>query len=228
MKKICVSILFAVSLCPFSSLNLRANGQDYLEPEKGNFNDRAEDLFFYDRDIVLYLLKEQNARGSDYDLRARVVCLPSFFPEWSVSVWENGDEHWIELAVAEELLWESEQRAKVKIKTSIVPVDAETAAILHSLWTEMLVRVRYPAQEDDIVSSTDGQDYHFSCIHRPRGLLAGVARCPTPGTLIVRMTELADLLRDYAGSPEAERPGRAATISEKAKQMKVDMEKIKK
>src|SRR5947209_8732059 len=115
MLRRCAVVVLAMQL----ALGLSASAQDHLEPEEGLL--AADDLHWnYAKRIRDVLLKDA---ASDY--QARMVCLPSFEPEWVVTVVrEDGPRrddpghYFVEYVAVDKQLWppgnKASQTAKVK------------------------------------------------------------------------------------------------------------------
>ena len=89
----------------------------------------------------------------------------------------------------------SEERGPIRVRRSARPIPSEVAERLGSLWEEMLLGVRHPAEEDGI---SDGDTYYFSRYVPGRGMLTGHAHSPGAETRPGRLAALAESLRAYA------------------------------
>ena len=79
------SILSACLLLP----DAESAAQDFLEPETGVLSDFASIVDDY------VIIKKYLLRGDDDHHEARMVCLPSFEPEWAVTLRQTGPEQWV-------------------------------------------------------------------------------------------------------------------------------------
>jgi hypothetical protein len=154
----CAVVVLVMQLAP----GLSALAQDHLEPEEGLL--AADELHWdYAKRIRDVLLKDS---ASDY--LARMVCLPSFEPEWAVTVVrEDGPRrddsitYFVEYVVVEKQLWPPGNRAaqNARVRKFRAVLDSETAGSLNAIWGRMLRSVRFP---DELQTGEDGENYHFS------------------------------------------------------------------
>ncbi len=136
--------------------------QDHLEPEDGIL-DMDEEDWDYTKRLRTILLKD-----ADYYHQARMVCLPSFAPEWVVSVVRHDEglltpdaqlTYFVEYAVAEKSLSGEGPFGDVKVRKSRASIDRKTAETVQEVWRLMLRGVRYPDKDRD---GLDGETYRFS------------------------------------------------------------------
>lgn len=144
---------------PFA-LGVTASAQDHLEPEEGMLN-LSKMEWDYGQRLREVLLKD----AADYHL-ARMVCLPSFQPEWVVTVvredpkdFDGPHTYYVECVVAERKLFPPKKSQGVKARKARAPIDGETAESLNQVWRRMLRTPRYPKEPG---LGADGVDYHFS------------------------------------------------------------------
>ena len=155
----CAVVVLAMQLAP----GLPALAQDHLEPEDSLL--AADELDWdYARKVRDVLLKDTASHSL-----ARMVCLPSFQPEWAVSVVrEDGPgrndpiNYFVEYVVVDKPLWPPGNNASqnAKVKTFRAELDFETAGALSAIWGRMLRSVHYP--EEPHIGVLDGEGYHFS------------------------------------------------------------------
>ena len=205
-------MLVGLCLVPCST----ASAQNYLQPEKGII---SADVLTWDYSNQL---RQVLLRDSPQWYLARMFCLPSFQPEWVVTVVrvEGKDEHfddpftyYVEYAGAEEQIWNPKRKdlENLKVRRSQAPLDKQTAEALNRVWYRMLHASRYP-KEPGI--GADGVGYHFSrkvaFVSRGRGdPLAGREDgqiwSPDDDTPCDDLTLIGEELKDYA---EAKLPDR--------------------
>lgn len=142
------------------ALCLTASAQDHLEPEEGTLN-QPQWRWNYAQRIREVLLKD----AADYHV-ARMVCLPSFEPEWVVTVVREEAEdldaphsYYVEYVIAEKKLFPPKDSQGVTGKKSRASLDRETAESLNRIWRRMLRTTRYPEEPR---LGADGVDYRFS------------------------------------------------------------------
>ena len=146
-------ILSILSVC-LPLPNAESAAQDFLEPETGVLSDFASIVDDYAK-IKRYLL-----RGGDDGHEGRMICLPSFEPEWAVTLRQTGPEQWVvDLDEAREELCSAADPSAVKIVRSKSDVDAATAHSVFAVWVRMLKRVHYA---EGFLGGHDGVSYHFS------------------------------------------------------------------
>jgi hypothetical protein len=139
--------------------------QDHLVPEEGILNAR-DYQWNYSEKLRMALLKD----AAQY-FTARLVCKPSFDPEWVVTVVQECGEkeylpdhphrYYVEYAEAEKNLWYAENFRNVKVKRTRVSLDRETAEAIAEVWRRMLLRVQYP-QKPETGRIDDGTSLHFA------------------------------------------------------------------
>jgi hypothetical protein len=182
-----------------------APAQDHLEPEDGVLN-QTEREWDYAKNLREALLKD----AGRYHL-ARMVCLPSFEPEWVVTVVrEDGHDpdsppsYYVEYVVTERKLFPPGGSQTPRVKRSRATLDPETAESLNKTWRGMLRRVRYPSE---LRLGADGVTYHFSrfvplTVRGESDPLAGWEQgrtwTPDPQSLCGRLVAIGERLKDYA------------------------------
>lgn len=142
------------------ALCLTASAQDHLEPEEGTLN-QPEWRWDYARKLREVLLKD----AGNYHL-ARMICLPSFEPEWVVTVVREEPKdidgphtYYVECVIAGRKLFRRKDSRGVDVKKARAPLDGETAESLNQVWRRMLRTTRYPKEPR---LGADGTNYHFS------------------------------------------------------------------
>jgi hypothetical protein len=204
-------------------LGLSARAQDHLEPEQGTLNQR-EFLRNYDQRLREVLLKDPG----DWHV-ARMVCLPSFQPEWVVTVVREktpDDDaprtYHVEYVVADRKLFPPKDSEGVGAKTSRAPIDRETAEAVNRIWRRMLRMTRYP---DEPGLGADGTDYHFSRFlplvndgrpDPPGGWEQGTIWSPDEDSPCGRLVAIGERLRDYATAKPEDRAKLGREIREMA------------
>ena len=139
----------------------------------------------------------------------RTVVIPSFAPEWAVTIYPNGREARVELRVLSKSLGgEFRGCPALAGKSDDVDVQVHSAALsgdlaeeIVAVWREALLHL---APFSDAWShGSDGVTYHASAWLRSHGLVCGETWSPGSGKneLLVRLTEG---LREHAEQPSAE------------------------
>jgi hypothetical protein len=224
-----ISILALLSIPCFT-----ASAQDHLEPERGGMN-QIEEIWQYEKKLRAVLMKDA---APCY--LARMVCLPSFEPEWMVTVaWEDEGEdradaprtYFVEYAGVEKQLWPRKKFRKVGVKRMRANLDRETAEAVHEVWRRMLHAVRYP-EEDRF--GTDGEFYQFSRMvplfnqgrpNVPGGFEEGQIWSPDDGSLTLELIAIGEKLKEYANAPPEERDKLRAEVRALADQLKAKLDR---
>jgi hypothetical protein len=190
------------------------HAQDHLEPEEGS-------LAEYDFEFEFYLnIKKYLVRDTDSKYAARMICLPSFSPEWVITLREAPDRgEWsLELNVAEEQFWTAKHHDRIRITKKTLPIDKTIAEKISRVWLAMLRSVRYPSASGD--DAVDGVEYHFSRSMPPTGVLAGqiwsASEDPPQSSLTERLIHIGNNMRQYV---ECSQERRQSTASLLAKQL---------
>jgi hypothetical protein len=198
------SRLTILLLAILSTQALPTSAQDHLVPETGilNFPDWH---WQYTQKIRDVLLKDA---GTYY--LARMVCLPSFDPEWTVTVIrEDKDDdcerrYFVEFVGAKKNLFAQKNPGGIEVKKSRVPLDRDTAEDLNKIWRHMLHATRYP-KEPRI--GADGATYHFSRFvalydqgqaDPLAGFENGMVWTPEPRSMTGRLVRIGEELKKYA------------------------------
>jgi hypothetical protein len=151
-----VGLALAALLVPW----LPSRAQSHLEPLPGILNRQQWELGYAQR-LRDVLLKD----ASMYHV-ARMVCQPSFRPEWVVSVVRKEDKdpdappsYEVELVQSDRPLFPPEKSKGAKAKRWRAVLDREAAESLNKTWRAMLRTTRYP---DEMGGGKDGVTYEFS------------------------------------------------------------------
>jgi hypothetical protein len=155
------------------------SAQDHLVPEAGILN-AADYRWNYSKKLRTVMLRD----ATPY-FTARLVCIPSFDPEWMVTVVRECDEgqyapdhphtYFVEYAGAEKSLWYAKKFRKVKVKRVRANLDRETAEAVAEVWRRMLRDVRYP-EPSELGGVEDAQLCTFQglCPSPTRGVSTGM------------------------------------------------------
>lgn len=210
-----------------------ASAQDHLEPEAGILNAPG---FVWDdaKRLREVLLKD----AASYHL-ARMVCLPSFEPEWMVTVVrEDGEDfddphtYFVEYVGAETKLFRIKDLQDVKVRRSRAALDHDTAEFLNMTWRRLLRRTRYP-KEPRVGLGADGVSYHFSryvpLIDRGRndplaGWEQGTTWSPEEDSLCGELVAIGEGLKDYALAQPEDRQKLGSVIRDKTIRLRVKLD----
>jgi hypothetical protein len=205
--------------------------QDHLEPEAGVLSP-GSDLDYAKR--LRDVLMEDAAKSH----LARMVCLPSFDPEWMVTVVrEKGERfnaphtYFVEYVVAETKLYRAENAQDLKVKRVRAPLDLDTAEFLNKTWRRMLRRTRYPKEKR---LGADGVSYHFSRSvpmidggreDRLAGWEHGTIWTPDEGSLCGELVAIGEKLKDYALAQPEDRQKLGSAIRDKSIRLTVKLDR---
>lgn len=207
-------------------LGVSASAQDHLEPEEGILNQPAWRWDYAER------LREVLLKDAAFYHLARMVCLPSFEPEWVVTVVrEDGKDfdaphsYYVEYVGAETILFHAKNARRLTVKKSRASLDRETAESVNKTWRRMLRTTRYPEQPR---LGADGESYHFSrfvpLIDRGRpdplgGREQGTIWSPDGGSLCEELVAIGERLKAYAQAKPEDRDKIRSEIRVKADQL---------
>jgi len=148
----------------------------YLEPEESPFS-RRPGMRLYEQMLAESLLgaAEREARSLApawmQEEKAILVCLPSFRPEWALSVvGERKAGYWVLMVQAQDSLWSSTRFWYSKEGDPTIPsppsvniyrnrLDADLGGGVCDIWSRVLSQTRYPQMP---WYGCDGESYHFT------------------------------------------------------------------
>jgi len=174
-----------------------------LEPCQDVFSD---DSVCYHAAVRTLLVPEQSDAPMPF---VRTVVIPSFAPEWAVTIYPNGREARVELRVLSKSLWgEFPGCSPLDGKSDGVDAQVHSAALsgdlaekIVAVWRETLLHLK--PFSGAWAHGSDGVNYHASAWLRSHGLVCGETWSPGSGKNepLVRLTEG---LREHAEHPSAE------------------------
>lgn len=181
MKRILIIFLTYVSLTTFG----QPNG-DHLEPTEGYFNMYGHHYDYYP------FIYEHLIKGLSYNTVARMVTLPSFSPEYvlSVETTDNGKSFKVIYKICKESIWYSEKRDKIKVIKYEKDLDSAMVNLIEKIFDKVLLKTKY---YKDFRMGLDGVNYIFSS-----KIKAGQVWSPKDGTKMNDLVELGELLIEYA------------------------------
>ena len=141
-----------------------------------------------------------------------MVAMPAFAPEWAVYVAELAHSDGtirrrVFARAAVEGVWLTNNKNK-NVKSAEAPIDDETFALLHELWTAALAQ----ASSDGFHIPFDGVWFLFEDRDR-----RAYACTPSPGTNASALAEVGNALFDYAFATQRDRPPLLAALRSKAR-----------
>jgi hypothetical protein len=174
------------------------SSQQYLEPEPGLFA-RKSHLAYYDQ------LYDALIESHPSFAVTRTVCIPSFAPEWTVTIEAQLDSTYLVVASTPQsqlgvgLLEDQKLKISRLRKTKILrfqkQIPSEDAKAIQGIFLSMTSQARY-ADEDWIVF--DGETYHFSTSMAGVGIRCGSVSTPKEGTPPARLVSISQTLFKYA------------------------------
>jgi hypothetical protein len=215
--------------------------QDHLLPESGILQSAAYQRN-YARKLRIVLLKH----AAEY-YTARLVCTPSFEPEWVVTVVRTCDQgnyapdhphtYSVVCVAAKENLWYAKKFQEVKVRRRRVPLDRDTAETVAEVWRRMLVATHYPEKPPEGFV-TDTTRLHFSravpWLHQGRfdphaGFEQGYLEDPPVderGHLTGQFIALGKDLKKYALAKPGDREKARQKVRARAEQLKSSLDRI--
>lgn len=174
-----------------------------LEPCQDVFSDGSA---CYHAAVRTLLVPEQSDEPVPF---VRMVVIPSFAPEWAVTLYPKDREARVVLRVLSKSLWGefsgcsplAGRPADVDVQVHSAALSGDLAGEIVAVWREALLHLE--PFSDAWSRGSDGVTYHASAWLRSYGLVCGETWSPGSGRdeLLVRLTEG---LREHAEHPSAE------------------------
>lgn len=192
-----------------------ARSSPYLEPEDSPFS-RHSGIRFYQEMLGESLLGEAEREAQllapawQQEEEAILVCLPSFVPEWALSV--VGDRqagYWVLLVEAQESLWSSTRfwysaegdpaiPRHPSVSTYRNALAADLGGAVCDIWSRVLFQTRYANEQ---WQGCDGVSYHFTYSRKgARGVPKKSGKTWSPGKNSIpgKLVSLSHALGVYA------------------------------
>jgi hypothetical protein len=187
-------------------------GTSHLEPEQSPFS-RRSGMRFYEQMLAESLLgaAESEARSLApvwmQEEKAILVCLPSFRPEWALSVvGERKAGYSVVMVEAQESLWSSTRfwYSKEGDPTMACPpsvniyrnkLAADLGGGVCDIWNRVLSQTRYPQLP---WYGFDGESYHFTYARKGVPERSGKTWSPAEDSVPGKIVGLSHALGDYA------------------------------
>lgn len=184
----------------------------YLEPEGSPFS-LASGMKVYELMLAESLLgaaeREAQALAPAWQREetASLVCLPSFEPEWALSVvGERRARFWVLLTEAQRSLWYStstwysttgdpEIPCTPSVNTHRSELATDLGGAVCDIWSKVLSQTRYPQEP---LPACDGITYHFVYSRKGKPTTAGKTWSPSRTTVPGKLVGLSHALRDHA------------------------------
>jgi len=184
----------------------------YLEPEDSPFS-RHPGMKLYEQMLAESLLGAAEREAQSLapawmqEERAIVVCLPTFRPEWALSiVGERKAGYWVLTPQAQESLWSSTRFWYSRESDPAIPcppsvnisrskLAADLGADICDIWRQVLSQTRYPQKPCD---GCDGETYHFTYSGKGMPERSGKTWSPAADSVPGKIVGLSHAVRDYA------------------------------
>lgn len=147
-------------------------------------------------------VRETLYAGLDLNPVARLVVLPSFQPEYVLSIDQKGNKYFLIHNQAQKSIWSASQAQgspKVEVEAKSVEISKETATTVGELFNTALDQVRYPAPVMSIRG--DGTTYTFIAFRAGNGIRAGETWSPSVKTKMATLVAVAESLKELAATP---------------------------
>ena len=172
--------------------------EDHLLPSEGYFTSYAHQRDYYPR------VRDVLCAGLTDSPVAQVVVLPSFTPEYVLSLEKRAATYYLTYRVCETSVWASLQekrRASVSVRTTTVELSQSAASAVINAFTQAIYQTHYPAPSETHRLESDGTTYHFSLFQRGVGLQGGQTWSPREGTQMSDLVDLTTTLKKVTAAP---------------------------
>lgn len=180
-----------------ATLSSRAQERnEHLTPVGGHFSSVAHQNEYYPKvRAVLYSGLVDNAL-------AQLVVLPSFKPEYALSIERQDQRYYLLYNVAQRSIWgalQAKQGPPVAVESKRVEIGEALATAVAALWNTAIGQVRYPAPT--VTIRGDGTTYMFSTFQASVGLRAGQTWTPPATTPMASLVDITLKLQKLASAP---------------------------
>jgi hypothetical protein len=172
--------------------NEQIEQQDHLEPEQGDFV-----AYKYSLDYHAQIRSTLLDTLSDWPI-IRMVVLPSFSPEYVISIDKIGNNFMVTKINLDSSIWYSENPEQIKRSIVTKLITDELANSFSSLYLLALSKTRYPSES---LMGNDGTNYHFAA-EANFATHTGTKWSPREGTRIAEMVKLTEKLMDEMSESE--------------------------
>ena len=162
---------------------------DNLQPETGYFSGLNPQDSYYP--VVKKVLFDSLSYYTDF----RVVVLPSFDPEYLISLDTKNGRTFLIYRIAKKQIDNSPgtNSDKVQFSTYKIQFDPSLTKKIHQLYFTTISKAKFSPLE----SGVDGTSYFFMVFHQSYGLIGGQTWSPTTGKM-GELVAIADWLKDCA------------------------------
>lgn len=170
--------------------------EDHLLPTKGllTFYSGQDQYYSKVREILYARLSENPV--------ARLVVLPSFQPEYVLSIDQKANKYYLTYNQAPKSIWSTTQAqssSKVEAQAKSVEISKQMATTVGVLFNTALDQVRYPAPVMSMRG--DGTTYTFIAFREGNGIRAGEIWSPDVKTKMATLVAIAESLKELAATP---------------------------
>lgn len=169
---------------------------DCLEPEEGYLVSYAYAANYYPK------LRELLYAGLGDSPVARVVVLPSFAPEYVISIDQKARTYYLTYRVCQTSLWSAlaKKGKQVAVDTKTVELSQELATAVARLFNAAVDQTKYPEPIPSM--NSDGTTFTFSTFRMGIGLRGGKTWSPQDGTHMGALVALVSHLQRIATAPD--------------------------
>ncbi|MBF9221784.1 hypothetical protein [Hymenobacter ruricola] len=193
--------------------------EDHLLPSQGYFASYAHERPYYPK------VQEALCAGLSDTPLARVVVLPSFSPEYALSLEEKAHKYYLTYRVCLTSAWGALQRKETKpvaVSTVTVELGAPAAVAVASAFNKAILQTKYPAPTEGFSVRLDGTTYAFITFQRGVGLQSGETWSPVAGTKMGKLVAIVETLKKVTITP-ADQPLQAELLQQ-ARQLLATLE----
>lgn len=172
--------------------------KDHLLPSEGYFTSYAHQRAYYPR------VRDVLGAGLTDTPLAQVVVLPSFTPEYLVSLEERGAKYYLTYRICETSVWASLQEKRlpsVSVKTTTVELSQSAATAVVATFSQAISQTHYPEPSTNRSLGSDGTTYEFSNFQQGVGLQGGQTWSPRTGTKMSDLVALVTSLKKVTTAP---------------------------
>ena len=167
---------------------------DHLLPPKSYFADDNWHHAYYKA------VREALCAGLSDEPLARVLVLPSFLPEYVLSVQRTEAGYSLTYRVCQpSVMGTYEDHLPVRVHTTTVPLSPAVAGAVARVFTAAVAQTRYPVGHSG--NGLDGTRYTFAAYERVVGFRSGERWSAPTGTRMRALQDLQETLRQIALTP---------------------------
>jgi hypothetical protein len=171
-----------------------------LQPSKGYFTSYAHQRAYYPR------LRDVLGAGLTDSPLAQVVVLPSFTPEYLLSLEERGAKYYLTYRICETSMWATLQEKgqslpSVSVKTTTVELSPPAAMAVVKVFRQAILQTHYPKPTENSMLRFDGTTCEFSCFQNGVGLQGGQTWSPRIGTNMSDLVAVVTSLKKVIAAP---------------------------